>query len=148
LGRASLTSAVQVRTLIDCFSEIPGSEKTQAEVLQDNIEWAKKEKRIFLKQSLEARLIALCVHLAIALIDANNFYLSYTDIESYKQALALIDALLKELRRLDDKMILTEVHLLESRVYRGLNNFAKAKVHVPAPFIFCAKDTDSNARLL
>jgi 26S proteasome regulatory subunit N6 len=52
-----------VRTLIDCFSEIPGSEKTQAEVLQDNIEWAKKEKRIFLKQSLEARLITLCVYL-------------------------------------------------------------------------------------
>lgn len=33
-----------------------------------------------------------------------------------------------ELRRLDDKMILTEVHLLESRVFRGIGNLAKAKV--------------------
>ena len=36
--------------------------------------------------------------------------------------------MLTELRRLDDKMILTEVHLLESRVYQGIRNFAKAKV--------------------
>ena len=45
----------------------------------------------------------------------------------YKAALALIDSLLTELKRLDDKMILTEVHLLESRVYRGTGNLAKAK---------------------
>jgi hypothetical protein len=63
-------------------------------------------------------------------MNAYGFHFSYADTESYKLALALIDALLKELRRLDDKMILTEVHLLESRVYRGLNNFAKAKVYV------------------
>lgn len=63
-------------------------------------------------------------------MNTHDFHISYADIESYKLALTLIDALLKELRRLDDKMILTEVHLLESRVYRGLNNFAKAKVYV------------------
>ena len=28
-------------------------------------------------------------------------------------------------------MILTEVHLLESRVYRGVGNFAKSKVRLP-----------------
>lgn len=57
-------------------------------------------------------------------------HFSLVDTESYKPALVLIESLLKELRRLDDKMILTEVHLLESRLYRGLNNFAKAKVCV------------------
>ena len=30
-------------------------------VLQDNIDWAKREKRIFLKHSLETRLIGMCV---------------------------------------------------------------------------------------
>lgn len=50
------------------------------------------------------------------------------ETQQYKPALALIETLLTELRRLDDKMILTEVHLLESRVYRGVGNFAKAKV--------------------
>jgi len=107
---AKAKTAKLIRTLIDYFGDIPGSEKVQIEVTQDNIDWARTEKRIFLKQSLEARLIAL-----------------HLDTESYRPALALIDTLLKELRRLDDKMILTEVHLLESRVYRGLNNFPKAK---------------------
>lgn len=56
---AILRTVMIVRTLIDCFASIPGSEKIQAEVIQDNIDWAKNEKRIFLKQSLEARLISL-----------------------------------------------------------------------------------------
>lgn len=51
-----------------------------------------------------------------------------------KPALKLIDTLLTELKRLDDKMILTEVHLLESRVYRGVGNFAKAKVRSTSSF--------------
>lgn len=55
-------------------------------------------------------------------------YYSQLDIGQYKPALALIDTLLTELKRLDDKMILTEVHLLESRVHRGTGNFPKAKV--------------------
>jgi 26S proteasome regulatory subunit N6 len=49
------------------------------------------------------------------------------ETNQFKPALVLIDNLLTELKRLDDKMILTEVHLLESRVYRGIGNFAKSK---------------------
>ena len=38
-----------------------------------------------------------------------------------RSALAIsIDIFLTELKRLDDKIVLTEVHLLESRVYRGI----------------------------
>ena len=81
------------------------------QVLQDNIQWAKGEKRIFLKQSLETRLVALQL-----------------ETQAYRPALTLIEGLLKELKRLDDKLILTEVHLLESRVYRGIANFPKSKV--------------------
>lgn len=60
----------------------------------------------------------------------SNLQNPYRQLENqqYISALALIDILLTELKRLDDKMILTEVHLLESRVYRGIGNFAKAKV--------------------
>ena len=46
-------------------------------------------------------------------------------------ALALIDTFLTVLNRLDDTVVLTVVHLLESRVYRGIGNFAKAKVWRP-----------------
>lgn len=80
-------------------------------MLQENIEWARSEKRVFLKHSLETRLVGL-----------------YLELNHFKPALALIDTLLTELKRLDDKMVLTEVHLLESRVYRGIGNFPKSKV--------------------
>ena len=49
-------------------------------------------------------------------------------MHQYKPALALIESLLSELKRLDDKLVLTEVHLLESRVHRGTANLPKSKV--------------------
>ncbi|KZT21987.1 PCI-domain-containing protein [Neolentinus lepideus HHB14362 ss-1] len=107
---AKAKTAKLIRTLLDFFTPIPNSAPTQIRVLKDNIEWAKNEKRIFLKQSLETRLASI-----------------YLDTSQFKPALALIDSLLTELRRLDDKMILTEVYLIESRVYRGTGNMPKAK---------------------
>ncbi|KAI0748725.1 PCI-domain-containing protein [Daedaleopsis nitida] len=107
---AKAKTAKLIRTLLDYFSAIPNSQKIQIEVLLENIEWAKREKRIFLKHSLETRLVGLQL-----------------DTQQYKPALSLIDTLLTELKRLDDKMVLTEVHLLESRVYRGVGNLSKAK---------------------
>jgi len=130
--KSSFSDSDLVRTLLDYFNAIPGSQAIQIKTLTDNIAWTKAEKRIFLKHSLETRLVGLCVA---------SFHPSRsTDLQNpnrqlenqqYISALALIDTLLTELKRLDDKMILTEVHLLESRVYRGIGNFAKAKVWRP-----------------
>ena len=47
--------------------------------------------------------------------------------QSYYESLTLINGLLKELKRLDDKLVLVEVQLLESRVYHALGNQPKAK---------------------
>lgn len=111
---------------------------TQTRVLHDAIEWAQKEHRIFLKQSLETRLgsgtsfhICFPVILIIPVFKV-SLYLS---TQAYKPAIALIDTLLGELKRLDDKLVLTEVHLLESKVYRGIGNLAKAKVRFPSNYI-------------
>lgn len=82
----------------------------QIDTTREAITWARQSARIFLAQSLETRLVALC-------FDAGNL----------KEALNLINNLLRELKRLDDKMILTEVHLLESRVHHALSNLTKAK---------------------
>eukprot|EP00833_Pecoramyces_ruminatium_P004884 jgi/Orpsp1_1/1178916/evm.model.c7180000067216.1 len=76
----------------------------------ESIDWAISEKRIFLKQSLQTRLISL-----------------YLDNKMYHEALALIDELLRELKRLDDKNVLMEVQLLESRVCHALRNFPKSR---------------------
>ncbi|KAN0116597.1 proteasome regulatory particle subunit [Russula decolorans] len=115
---AKAKTAKLIRNLLSLFSGIPNSQQTQIAVLNDNIEWAKREKRIFLKQSLETRLISFVTIVVFA---------RQLEIQQHKPALVLIETLLTELRRLDDKMILTEVHLLESRVYRGIGNLAKAK---------------------
>lgn len=48
-----------VRTLLDFFNSIPESHEVQMKTLTDNIQWAKSEKRIFLKHNLEIRLAGL-----------------------------------------------------------------------------------------
>jgi len=44
-----------VRTLIDFFP--PSARELQMKVTTENIEWARSEKRVFLRQSLEIKLI-------------------------------------------------------------------------------------------
>lgn len=51
----------------------------------------------------------------------------YLTKQSYYAALTLINSLLKELKRLDDKLVLVEVQLLESRAYHSLGNVAKGR---------------------
>ncbi|KAJ3083072.1 26S proteasome regulatory subunit rpn6, partial [Quaeritorhiza haematococci] len=99
-----------VKYLIDQFADVPDSLPLQVELCKESIEWAVQERRIFLKQSLETRLVAL-----------------YLDNKHYTDALNLIATLLKELKRLDDKNVLMEVQLLESRVYHALRNFPKSR---------------------
>ena len=74
----------------------------------------------------------------IAVLTLPLSFPSQPESQQYKPALALIDTLLTELKRLDDKMILTEVHLLESRVYRGIGNMAKAKVRSILPSVIAS----------
>ncbi|OLL23976.1 putative 26S proteasome regulatory subunit rpn6 [Neolecta irregularis DAH-3] len=99
-----------VRNLIDLFSTLPETLPTQIEVTKDCIEWAINLKRIFLKQSLETRLVSL-----------------YLENQQFQDALTLINTLLAELKRLDDKMVLVEVLLLESRVHHSLRNIPKSR---------------------
>ncbi|ORX50531.1 PCI-domain-containing protein, partial [Hesseltinella vesiculosa] len=107
---AKAKTAKLIKSLIDMFSDIPDCLPLQIEVCRENIEWANQDKRIFLKQSLETRLVAL-----------------YLDNKMYHESLTLISQLLKELKRLDDKMVLVEVQLLESRVCHALRNLPKAR---------------------
>jgi len=99
-----------VKTLVDTFSEIPGAQQIQIDVCRDTVAWCTKERRVFLRQQLETRLIAL-----------------YLEQRMHTEAIALISRLLTELKRLDDKIVLVEVHLLESRVYHALRNLAKSR---------------------
>jgi len=110
-------AAKLVRGLVDMFLEMKTNRhqdsdngEREVQLCKECIEWAKEERRTFLRQSLEARLIGL-----------------YYDTNRFKEALALGAALLKELKKLDDKNLLVEVQLLESKTYHALGNLPKAR---------------------
>lgn len=66
------------------------------------------------------RALSLCIFLVVI-----SRYLAK---KMYMEALKLVSKLLLELKRLDDKIVLVQVHLLESKVYHELKNQPKAKV--------------------
>lgn len=99
-----------VRQLLDLFNAIPNTLETQIAVTKSSIDWAVSQRQGFLRQNLEVRLVGL-----------------YMQKQAYYDALTLINGLLKELKRLDDKLVLVEVQLLESRVYHALGNVPKGR---------------------
>ncbi|KAE8153260.1 SWI-SNF complex subunit [Aspergillus avenaceus] len=112
---AKAKTAKLVRQLLDLFSEIPNTLDIQISVITSCIDWAIAERRSFLRQNLQTRLVAI-----------------YMQKQAYYDALTLINSLLRELKRLDDKLMLVEVQLLESRVYHALGNQAKARAALTA----------------
>uniref|UniRef100_A0A182JYD3 PCI domain-containing protein n=1 Tax=Anopheles christyi TaxID=43041 RepID=A0A182JYD3_9DIPT len=119
-------AAKLVRSLVDLFLDLEAETGIEVQLCKECIEWAKQEKRTFLRQSLEARLIAL-----------------YFDTGMYTEALNLGSQLLKELKKLDDKNLLVEVQLLESKTYHALSNLPKARAaltsaRTTANAIYCA----------
>merc|ERR1719233_253278 len=106
-------AAKLVRGLVDMFLEMERSDprgEREVQLCKECIEWAKEEKRTFLRQSLESRLVGL-----------------YFETERFTDALTVGSRLLKELKKLDDKALLVEVQLLESKVYHALSNLPKAR---------------------
>ncbi|XP_052683264.1 26S proteasome non-ATPase regulatory subunit 11A-like [Crassostrea angulata] len=111
LGSVSKAKAAKlVRGLVDMFLDMEASTGKEVQLCQECINWAKDEKRTFLRQALEARLVAL-----------------YHGTLQYTEALQLASSLLRELKKLDDKALLVEVQLLESRIYHSLSNLPKAR---------------------
>lgn len=103
-------AAKLVRQLVDMFLDMDAKTGKEVDLCLECIEWAKEEKRSFLRHSLEIRLIAL-----------------YYDTKKYSEALKLIADLLKEMKKMDDKALLVEIQLLESKTYYALSNLQKAR---------------------
>jgi len=104
-----------VRHLIDLLAKIPGTQELQITMCSDCIEWCKGEKRMFLRQRVETRLAAL-----------------YLQQARYAEALELLTKLLSEVKKLDDKLLLVEIHLTECRTHYAVQNIPKAKAALTA----------------
>ncbi|GMH94139.1 hypothetical protein TL16_g12818, partial [Triparma laevis f. inornata] len=79
------------------------------------IQWCTTMNRTFLRQRVESKLAYV-----------------YYEQEKYAEALELISRLLMELKKLDDKALLVECHLTESKIHHGLRNLPKAKAALTA----------------
>jgi len=112
---AKAKTAKIVRNILNIVADVPDSLDVQISLCYDVVAWCKVEKRTFLRQRIEAKLASLLLQKK----DTNS-------------ALSIINGLLSELKKLDDKQMLTETHLTESRIYHALRNIPKSKASLTA----------------
>lgn len=110
LKRISKAKAAKlVKVLIDLYLDIASGELGIA-LCKECISWAQSEKRVYLRQSLEAKLM-----------------FQYNRCENFQEAIKIGETLLVELKKMDDKNMLIDVQLAESIAYHRLGNIQKAR---------------------
>jgi 26S proteasome regulatory subunit N6 len=105
---AKARTAKITRSLLDT---VAGSDLSlQISLAEDVVAWARTEKRTFLRQRIEARLAELLVERG-----------------DYKAALTLCTRLMRELKKLDAKVVIVELALVEARAHLLTRNVPKAR---------------------
>jgi 26S proteasome regulatory subunit N6 len=99
-----------VRTVIEIVCEVPDALEVQIGLCEQVVAWCLAERRSFLRQRVQSKLAALLLK-----------------AEKYTESLALASKLIKELKKLDDKQLLVETHLVEARIQHAIRNVPKAK---------------------
>lgn len=104
-----------VRALLDHLAKIPESKTLQVDMCKEIIDWCKGDKRTFLRQRVETKLAALLLA-----------------EQKYTEAIELLTKLLAEVKKLDDKLLLVEIHLIECQTFYALQNLPKSKAALTA----------------
>eukprot|EP00939_MAST-03C_sp_MAST-3C-sp1_P003697 g3697.t1 len=104
-----------VRNLIVAVSKVPDTLHLQEKLCVDSIAWCKKQKRNFLRQRLETRQASVLLKL-----------------KKFDEAMNILRRLQREVKKVDDKQLLLEINLVESRVQFSLKNMPKAKAALTA----------------
>jgi 26S proteasome regulatory subunit N6 len=98
-----------VRSIIKMLEHVSNATDLQIDVCNECITWCEEEKRNFLRQRIQVRLAALLL-----------------EKESYQAALSLVKTVSYEVKKLDDKQLLVEIYLIESRLYHAIGNLPKS----------------------
>lgn len=110
LNKISKAKAAKlVKVLVDLYLDIASGDLGIA-LCKECIAWAEGEKRIYLRQSLEAKLM-----------------FQFNNCEKFNEAIKVGERLLVELKKMDDKNMLIDVQLAESVAYHRLGNIQKAR---------------------
>jgi len=101
-----------IRTLFDQCLRFPGRNRNDALIQLSKyvIEWCEKESRSFLRMKIENKLADLLFKQ-----------------QKYHDSLGILNRLLFELKKKEDKQLILESQLVESKVYHALENLPKAK---------------------
>ncbi|AIN95208.1 proteasome regulatory non-ATPase subunit 6, putative [Leishmania panamensis] len=99
-----------VRKLFEHIVQCGVPLKQQEAICLETVDWARKERRTFLRHRLQLRYVEI--------LFAEN---------RKNDALASLSALLKEVRRLDDRTLLLDIYLLESKLYYAVMDIQKAR---------------------
>ena len=105
-----------VRAVLEIVCTLaPDELDMQQQICNNIIQWTIQEKRSFLRQRVQAKLASVLYNQ-----------------DKYGEAQTLVDGLLSELKKLDDKQLLVETHLVESKIHHGLRNLPKSKAALTA----------------
>ena len=88
----------------------------------DLIEWTKQENRLYQRLALQSRLI-----------------FTFIDDGKFTEALKMVAEITPDLKRMDDKVMLLEIYLAESRAYYGLKHFPKSRASLTTARTFANK---------
>lgn len=115
-----------MREILDTMALSPGTLDLQIELCRFIINWCKEQNKNFVRHKIEIRLGKLLFQK-----------------ENYRESLQVIESVLQEARDLDNKHLLVEIQLIESKVCYAIQNFAKSKsaltaCKVAANAIYCA----------
>ncbi|EEA05930.1 PCI domain-containing protein [Cryptosporidium muris RN66] len=108
-------TAKVVRSLMDLLSKIPNSEKLLEELCLECIQWCNEEKRTFLRHRITTRLAMV-----------------YLNARLFSKGLECITELVKEVKKVDDKVLLVEIYLIESKLQYRIKDLPKTKAALTA----------------
>jgi 26S proteasome regulatory subunit N6 len=114
---AKAKTAKVVRALVDRIASLPGAgaQKCSERLCREAIAWCRREKRSYLRHRIQARLGSVLLQQ-----------------RKYKESLSQLKQLTREIKKLDDKQLMVEISLTESRVHHQLKDLPKARAALTA----------------